>query len=196
MMNDNLLFAKKIFKAGFNFFRKNCFIITICLLVACCAIMSSTYAKYSRATSISDSARVAVVSSGITVLELSASELTPGSSTTVAFDVTNFDGNRASEVSLSYKIHVNTQENNLPLTFNVESDSNQEISGGGMRATSFDSSINTSSDGLFKAGVECTHPYVLTISWPDDTNANKSFEYQELPETIIISIDATQVPVT
>lgn len=124
--------------------------------------------------------------------------LKPGDSTTYAFNVCNFNGAKASDVTLDYQISVSST-GNLPLTFALKNDT---IASGtsedlGVAATPWTVSgltgnqnkLTTLSPGTLPHSVRVTHRYTLIVSWPADKN---DASYANEIDHITVTVDAQQ----
>ena len=148
--------------------------ILLCLVLTTFWLMCNMYAKYSAKASGSDSARVAkfnVTEEGTATQQIKA-DVYPGFSQTYNVSVTN-----ASEVAISYSMDIQNKYANLPLEFKMLDSNDNEI-------TSKSIDISATDHG--------EHIYKLEISWPTDSDDNKSAEYAGKTDLLEITLSATQ----
>ena len=132
---------------------------------------------------------------------LPLNEITPDSSKTYTFSITNFDGNTQSHLPFEYEIEVETY-GNLPITVQIASKSLTTNSGVAATTVSgkgtVNSPVNISTKGKMyvdtsSAKQKYEHEYNVTISWPKSTDADWYDKYSTEVEYLSISVIASQL---
>ncbi len=128
-------------------------------------------------------------------------EITPDSSQTYTFSVTNFNGSNQSHLPFEYEIKIQTY-GNLPITVQVASKSITTNSGEAADTVSgrgtVNSPVNISTTGKMyvdtsSAKQKYEHEYNVTISWPKSTDADWYEKYSTEVEYLSISVTASQL---
>lgn len=139
----------------------------VCLVLATASIASVSYARYHSEIAGTGIASVAAFA-GDTTINLSVSDLAPGETKTVEFQVVNYKDSKISEVTQSYSISIETS-GNLPIRYALKEKS---IDGGGTPAGGFtDETRTTASNGTLPHTNKAIHLYTLTLEWPAAQNA-------------------------
>lgn len=170
-------------------------------VVVTALISTTTLSRYM--TTITGHATATVASVDMNVAESAArmmsfdiSGLKPGGQMTYTFNICNFSGNKASEVTMDYLIRI-LSTGNLPLSFSLEAagaDTEDSKMAGALQMSSGESGWITASAGRLPHSVKTTHMYTLTVTWPSEANDAK---YANEIDSITIHVDAQQsVPET
>ena len=127
------------------------------------------YARYSVSDTAADSARVAVMASGVQGFTTEPVSIAPGEEKEIKFTLTNGNGaGKTCEVALDYTISVVNRENNLPLTWQL-----------------YKNGSAAGYTGSFSANVYEQNEYILKVKWPEDKkNPDLAFEVDVLEITI------------
>lgn len=126
--------------------------------------------------------------------EIKIGELKPdGQSFNYDIDVSNFKDNRVSEVDMNYTMEIVTTTN-IPVTYSLHKNHDSENVIGTKEIIRDDDDMYffkfSPQVGSFVHGVSKTDTYTLVINFPVSYNSDY---YQNLIDTITISIDAKQV---
>lgn len=177
---------------------KNRVLVILALVAVATSLFSSrTLAKYASRFSAGGTFTVAGFAGGGTVnFDVPLTDMTPGSVKPVRFTVCNFEGEKNSDVALTYSIRVETT-GNLPLSFSLigqkESDdsSAQSVTAAGL-ARDGEANVWTASGGsLPSASAEGkkTHSYELSVSWPA---GDYSGDYSHEIDMVTVSVTTVQ----
>lgn len=136
-------------------------------------IASVTLAKFTKKADSTAQAMIASFATGMTIRQDVSLDglLAPGDQKVVEFSVTNYEGDKNSDVPLTYEIQVRTT-GNLPLKFALRGQKESEDTDvdNSALAGSLDESL-LASGGLMPSaavGGKKVHTYWLTISWPEE----------------------------
>ena len=144
----------------------------IAIMLAFCYVIllitgSISIAKYVDGKQNHNGSSVSVYINDVEIIteSINISKMSPGTSQTIDFSVTNYKEDLVCEVALEYDIIITT-ENNLPLKITVIK-SNEEV-----KREYPTPSIDTLtwSNGNMKANVRDTHNYKINIEWPYEEN--------------------------
>lgn len=166
--------------------------VLLCLVLASFWLMSNIYAKYATEASGSDEARVALWGNSQSIaLSPDNSRLpqVPGETCTYTLIVSNKNENgKISEVTQKYGIEVVTS-GNLPLKYTI-SEKGTQIGQEFQETAQTNTWKISEANMVFQAGVEDSHTYTLTVTWPEGKN---SASLAGIPDSIQINICAEQV---
>lgn len=183
-------------RSGRGFLRWLIFAVVVTALVS-----TTTLSRYM--TTVTGKATATVASVDMTAGNLARmgfdiGGLKPGDSTTYTFNVCNFNGAKASDVTLDYQISVSST-GNLPLTYALENDiiTSGTSEDPGVAATPWavssltgsQNKLTTLSPGTLPHSVRATHQYTLIVSWPADKN---DASYASEIDHITVTVDAQQ----
>lgn len=153
-------------------------LLGILLFAAVLASTPTVLAKFRSMSSGEDSAHVALMAAGaeIVVVENDLPQY-PGSFAVIPVTVTNQQGGKTCEVTLSYRITASTQFGALPLTFTYYTDPTctNEVA---------------LAQGSFAAGVGETDTYWVKIEWQAEHNDPS---YATQLETVCFEVSAEQM---
>ncbi len=154
---------------------------------------TTTLSRYMTTVSGTGSATVASVYVD-TTLAVDLSGLENGTPVTVNFDIVNYTGTKASDVTMGYQVEVITT-GNLPVIYSLAPRSEADAT---VLGTMIDNTFGN--DGAYTGGTltggvlphsECeTHEYTLTATW--DTNA-KDADYADEVDAVKIVITSSQI---
>lgn len=165
-----------------------------CLSLVCAVVFGVSYARYMTTVNGTATATVAAVSDKITNMDrkIDVSDMEPGESKTVDFNVVNFSNNQVSEVGQDYTVTVKTS-GNLPFAFTLASAGGTSEAGtknfAGNLVKKDDNVWESISSGNLPASVRTTHSYTLTVSWPKGEGKP---DYADEIDTVTLIIDAKQ----
>ena len=160
----------------------------VCLVLVSFWMTCNMYARYTSEASGSDSARVAVFAHDETIDATGTiKKMYPGDAVSYTLDVTNFKGEKRSEVSLQYSIEVKTA-GNLPLQYTLTKDN---ITVGTFNEKSDEKEYTFETDSM-KFGIDAKeqHTYKLNITWPATEN---SASLAEIPDYLDITVHVEQI---
>lgn len=161
------------------------------LVVVTTMITSTTLARFASQDNIGVSGVVAAFVSDTTLdLELGTQgALSPGESRSISFIVTNESGGTISEVPLGYSLQLETT-GNLPLVFSLQGEKTAEDDESSL-VGNLDGNLCAEGGTLPSARSygACSHSYTLTLSWPQDKNAE---EYSHEIDRLSVKIKTEQ----
>lgn len=148
---------------------------------------TGTMAKYASKFTGTASMEVASFAGGGTVdFNVALESLAPGELQTVPFAVSNYEGNRQSDVGILYEIQVEST-GNLPLEFSLLGIND---GGQGKLVGSLDSSGKAAGGQLpYFEGSGVRHSYELSVYWPDDQTSEA---YSHEIDMVTITVTAVQ----
>lgn len=165
------------------------------LVLVTSVITSVSLAKYASGGEGTAQAVIAAFTSGTSLdLEVPLQDmLSPGDTKTVDFTVTNFNGEKGSEILLGYEIQIETS-GNLPLEFALtgEKESGDTDVENSVLALPFDKNTLKAVGGkLPPVGMSGrkSHSYRLTIQWPQE-KADEG--YSDEIDHVTVKITSTQ----
>ena len=157
-----------------------------CLTLISIHITGGLYAKYAVSAVNNDDARVAAMKFDVALSAEKKSEeiiitdipTAPGESVLLNLNLTNFEENgKICEVALNYSVSIENIENNIPLEWEMYTDSELTANAEKM-------------EGIFDASIKESDSYWINIIWPETANdAAYAFEI----DAIRLSIDAEQI---
>ncbi|NLW70209.1 MAG: hypothetical protein GX061_03920 [Eubacteriaceae bacterium] len=153
-------------------------------------VSTTTLSRYLAQVTGSGTATIAAVGMETPSLTFGVGDLAPGGSATYSFNVTNFEGTKTSEVTLEYTVTVETT-GNLPLTFSLQctGTGNKGTGIGADPPVTLTPGTASSSIGTLPAGINTTHSYTLTATWPSASDAPK---YADEADAIRVKVNAIQ----
>ena len=146
-------------------------VIVVCLSVLCLTSIGIISAKYISKSHSNDSASVACFSPSFVsdnIIDISEIKK-PGDSTEKTFEVQNFSGDSVSEVTMKYKIILNTT-GNLPLCFTLLDADGKSLTVWDCDGTRGQQEYAYESLLVFNPGVALTHRYTIRAEWQDGRN--------------------------
>lgn len=166
--------------------------LRVLLVLALLSLTASafTMAKYTTEnTGFAKAAVASLVQGGSFQFDTALDTLTPGSTSYVNFQVTNYEGEKLCEVAMDYEIQVESM-GNLPLQF--------QLSGRVEPADTDGSSslVNPLEGGIAAGGVmphsakgKVTHVYQLAVTWPESYDDEA---YSDEIDMVSITVKAEQ----
>ena len=153
-------------------------LLGLLLFAAALASTPTVLAKFRSMADGEDTAHVALMAAGaeIVVIENDLPQ-SPGTFAVIPVTVTNMQGSKTCEVTLSYRITASTQFGTLPLTFRYYTD----------EACTNEVALP---QGSLAAGVGETDTYWVKIEWQAEYNDPS---YATQLETVRLEVSATQV---
>lgn len=185
---------------------RNKYLLMLLLLaaVATSLFANDTMAKYSSSFTGSGTVNVAAFAGGADTasFNVAVNDLSPGGTSTVNFAVQNYEGDKNSEVAMTYEIQVETT-GNLPLSFALSSNAgdkgpyNQPV--GQLAATDAEKLKYTATGGRLPVAAgdasqgmgKKRHAYELAVTWPAE--AAHDWDYSNEIDMITVTVTSTQV---
>jgi len=163
-----------------------------CLSLVCAVVFGVSYARYMTTVNGTATATVAAVSDKIAAMnKIDVSDMEPGATKIVDFNVVNFSDKQVSEVGQDYTVMVKTS-GNLPFEFTLASAGGASEAGAKNFAGNLVKKENvweSTSSGNLLASVSTTHSYTLTVFWPEGEGKP---DYADEIDTVTLIIDAKQ----
>lgn len=172
----------------------------ITLLVFCISMVllfiKSTYSIFHSDTNGTVANKIAfyIVDTEPQTEEIKIGEVKPdGQDYNYSIEVSNFNEDKTSEVDMSYTVQIKTTTN-IPVTYKLYSNDNDTNIIGNKEIIQDDNGMYffkySPQVGSFTHGVRKTDKFTLVVNFPDVYN---DAQYQDLIETIEITVDAKQV---
>lgn len=185
------------------------------LALACTLVFGMTYARYSTQVEGTASAKTADVQIDSTIdLTEKLSELNPGTTKKIKFQVTNKKEDKVSEVGQEYTITITTT-GNLPLTYTLTPEQNADPGKAADTGVSKDtgaqngSYVGTASSSVPEgnsytwtggmipySNTGVIHTYILSVEWPDNDAKKSTADYSNEIDRVTLTVDAKQIEPT
>ena len=161
------------------------------ILVVCLTIVSVTstlsIAKYIDEKAGDDDSKVSMFIGNVNTTSAATqiAAMSPGTSQSISFEVTNFKDDMVCEVNVRYRFVITT-ENNLPLV--ITATANPSTIDENYPSCTSNTLVWT--DGKMPAGVKTTHEYNILVEWPASEN---DYSYASEVDMIKITLRTEQV---
>ena len=161
------------------------------ILVVCLTIVSVTstlsIAKYIDEKVGDDDSKVSMFIGNVNTTSAATqiAAMSPGTSQSISFEVTNFKDDMVCEVNVRYRFVITT-ENNLPLV--ITATANPSTIDENYPSCTSNTLVWT--DGKMPAGVKTTHEYNILVEWPASEN---DYSYASEVDMIKITLRTEQV---
>ncbi len=170
-----------------EFIDKNFKIILCILIILIIGLFSASFtlARYTGSITQTGTVSVAQYSLGQTgTIDLGM--IAPGETLTYNFAVSNKENGKIAEVAQYYNIKITTT-NNLPLTYTLSGTNTTNT--GSLAGDVNQTTLTTSTSGIFPHTEEAIHSYTLSITWP--VEKTESIYLNEVDQ-VSLSIEAIQ----
>lgn len=173
--NKFLKFVKSFFAC-----KKNIMLILVFCLTILSVTSSLSLAKYLDSKTGNDGTKVSMFIGDVNTTSAASqiAAMSPGTSRTITFEVTNYKGSLICETNIKYSFVVTT-EKNLPLVLTTSANPSK------VDANYPTASSDTLSwtNGKMSAGVKTTHEYSIVVEWPSTAN-----DYSYASEVDVVKI--------
>ncbi len=178
----------------------------LCLCTFFGTVTTRTLARFTTVGGGEDSARVAGWAFNLTgasesetqMIDLSAL-VKPGTETVeIPIEISNFNGAAVCETAMEYDFIIETTAN-LPLVYTLQAGSTPSVGHSATvsavtRPEGSDGTLSViakATGGHYPAAEKGTHRFVLTVSWPSDSEA--PFELHEKIDLLLLTVNARQI---
>ena len=184
-MNKNNKFLSWI--KSFFTCKKNIMLILVFCLTIVSVTSSISLAKYLDEKTDEDGSKVSMFISNVNTTSAATqiAAMSPGTSQSISFEVTNFKDDMVCEVNVRYRFVITT-ENNLPLVITATANPSTIDE----KYPSCTSNTLVWTDGKMPAGVKTTHEYNILVEWPASEN---DYSYASEVDMIKITLRTEQV---
>lgn len=160
-------------------------LLVVSVVITSIIVMTITFSKYKSKSKIVDSASVArpVMSLSNDVLNISINP--QDNEKSYIFEVSNYDSKNKLEVTMQYRIEVNTS-NNLPLNFELYKydENTKDKVGENLLIT------NTTENEIMSYEQKTTNKYILKIKWDEN---EKNYLYSKEIDYIELTLNSKQI---
>lgn len=140
-------------------------ILVAYILISWTLFTNTTYSRYVSMQENNESALVSLLESDVIVVNIDEVQGEPGSTNIIPIKINNYKDEILAQVALKYTLTIEKLENNIPLEYNICSDS--------LGVTEIGKLVT----GEFSANTPQSIEYYLKIHWPKEYN-NYSYSYK------------------